>query len=348
MSSAALEVQTAIFAILDADVTLSALVTGVFDDVPESYTDFPYVTLGEDVLTEFDTDGVLGFRVSVTIHCWSQYKGQRETKLVQDAIYQALHHAALSLPSWSNVLTRQVDQTSERDPDGMTRHGVQTLELLVRDIPALLKASNPDLLAFWDYEGITTATLIDRSGNGNDGTITGAVAVPSVIGDGLSFNGNPPISGVATRFVVFDPVVMAADFTVSIWVDDTNETFEDNHTVFADVVNDDSLRLSYRQTDGNVLVGLDVAVAFVAPASAPARGEQHIVLSRAGTVVSVYLNNVLIGTPSFVGVGAVQFTRMGAVTGSNSQNSQSTFDQTRIFGRASTVDEVSTLFREGA
>jgi hypothetical protein len=190
MSSAALEVQTAIFAILDADVTLSALVTGVFDDVPESYTDFPYVTLGEDVLTEFDTDGVLGFRVSLTIHCWSQYKGQRETKLVQDAIYRALHHVSMRLAGYTMILSRQVDQTGERDPDGMTRHGVQTFELLVRSL-SILSPAHPDLTAFYTMDSISGATLFDESPNNNDATITGAVAVAGHIGNALQFSGAP-------------------------------------------------------------------------------------------------------------------------------------------------------------
>jgi hypothetical protein len=148
------------------------------------------VTLGEDVLTEFDTDGVLGFRVSLTIHCWSQYKGQRETKQVQDAIYRALHHAALAVTGYRLVLSRQVDQTSERDPDGMTRHGVQTFELLVRDTtpPAssVLSPLNPNLIAMYTMGNRSGATIFDETANSRDATIVGTCPVTDgKIGDGI-------------------------------------------------------------------------------------------------------------------------------------------------------------------
>lgn len=216
MSSAALEVQTAIFAILDADVTLSALTTGVFDDVPEGYTDFPYVTLGEDVLTELDTDSVLGFRVSVTIHSWSQYRGQKETKQVQDAIYRALHHADMTVNGYDVILSRLVDQTSERDPDGLTRHGVQTFELLLRAPPAssVLSPLNPDLVAMYTMDNVIGSTLFDESPNGVNGVITGATFQAGHIGDSIKLAGGTDkvLFGNAANFGADD------SFAVSMWV----------------------------------------------------------------------------------------------------------------------------------
>lgn len=132
--SAGLEAQKAIFDILSASVPISAAVSGVFDDVAVNYDLFPYITIGEDVLTEWDLDAEGGFSASVTIHTWSRVKGQVETKTIQGLIYTALHRVALTLTTYDCILCRQTEQISSKDPDGLTRHGVQTFALLLREI----------------------------------------------------------------------------------------------------------------------------------------------------------------------------------------------------------------------
>lgn len=80
--------QSAIYSALNGDVVLSGLVVGVYDDVPQpadagESSQFPYVSIGEAVHTEWDTDTSLGDDITITIHTWSRYAGRKEVKEIQ-------------------------------------------------------------------------------------------------------------------------------------------------------------------------------------------------------------------------------------------------------------------------
>lgn len=128
---ASYELQTAIFTLLQADAPLAALVGDrVFDDVPDNQDVFPYVNIGEDTLNQWDNDSDAGFSATVSIHTWSRYKGRKETKQVQGAIYDALHNASLPITGYNAILIQQRSEQSFVDPDGKTRHGVQIFNVL--------------------------------------------------------------------------------------------------------------------------------------------------------------------------------------------------------------------------
>lgn len=127
-------VQTAIFNRLTSGLTPIA----VYDAPPhqldgQPYTQFPFVTMGDDTLTPFDTDTSLGAEVTCTIHIWSRYKGRKETKTIMASIYNLLHRQASAL-SASGV--RFVDCLWEfgeviEEIDGATRHGVCRYRLVL-------------------------------------------------------------------------------------------------------------------------------------------------------------------------------------------------------------------------
>lgn len=124
--------QQAIYDVMTNDAAIIASdVTGVFDDVDEDYDDFPYITIGEDNIVERDTDQTEGYTASITIHIWSREKSQKEVKVLQGLVYTALHRVPLTITGFNCILCRQTDQLSLRDPDGQTRHGVQTYELII-------------------------------------------------------------------------------------------------------------------------------------------------------------------------------------------------------------------------
>jgi hypothetical protein len=125
------ELQESVYTLLANDSQLNALITGVYDEAPQVTTAFPYVTLGDTIHNEFDTDTELGFDCSMTIHTWSRYRGRSETKLIQGAIYTALHRALLSVTGYNLITCEFRDSQSLVDPDGITRHGTQTFRLLL-------------------------------------------------------------------------------------------------------------------------------------------------------------------------------------------------------------------------
>ena len=132
MSSFNIAIQTAIYEKLSADLSYT-----VYDDVPQpgaSGAGFPYVVIGEDVSTFDDTDTELSLIVSITIHSWSRYSGRKEVKIMMDEIYTSLHRANLSQTGYKFITITQESALSQLDPDGETRHGIQTFNLLIEEI----------------------------------------------------------------------------------------------------------------------------------------------------------------------------------------------------------------------
>lgn len=122
--------QKAIYQKLKGSATLTAVVVGVYDDVPQSSDSglasaFPYVTIGDDSSTEWDTDTELGVEVLITIHVWSRAKGRTETKQIQKIVYNLLHRCKLSVKDSVLVGCEYISDESFMDSDGKTRHGVQ-------------------------------------------------------------------------------------------------------------------------------------------------------------------------------------------------------------------------------
>lgn len=123
-------VQKAIYEKLSAD-----LATPVYDDVQQSRSwKDAYITIGEDVFTYADTDTENMCRVSITIHTWARCRGRKEVKEIQDQIYQSLHRAQLVQTGYKFITITQESATSDLDPDGHTRHGVQTFNLLLEEL----------------------------------------------------------------------------------------------------------------------------------------------------------------------------------------------------------------------
>lgn len=127
--------QQALFLTLSGASDLMSLIDAVYDHVPqadrpEDDAKFPFVTIGEVQLNEFDTDDVLGFEAMTTVHVWSRSRGRREVKEVQDVIYDILHRAELAIAGARFVSCDQQYAESFVEPDGLTRHGVQRFRVL--------------------------------------------------------------------------------------------------------------------------------------------------------------------------------------------------------------------------
>ena len=119
---------------------LSDTLVGVYDNVPQpldggAASNFPYITIGEDDFTDWSTDTESGADVTVTIHSWSRYRGRKEIKAIQSAVYGVLHRATLSVNNWYFVSCDFLTSNTLVDPDGLTRHGIQTFRILLDETP---------------------------------------------------------------------------------------------------------------------------------------------------------------------------------------------------------------------
>lgn len=125
-----LAIQTGVYNALIGDSGVMALVTGVYDSVPQTEV-FPYITIGEDTHTGWTTNTTLGMDSQVVVNVWSRDRGRKETKLIQAQIYDALNRANLTYSGYDIINIELLDSTSFLDADGLTRHGVQTFRALI-------------------------------------------------------------------------------------------------------------------------------------------------------------------------------------------------------------------------
>jgi len=131
------QLQVALFNKLNVSA-ITNIVRGVYDHVPQAAdagddSQFPYITIGEARINEFDTDEVLGFDASCVIHVWSRQRGRKQVKQIQDVIYQLLHRANLAIVGYDLITIDQEFAESFVDSDGLTRHGVQQFRVLFQN-----------------------------------------------------------------------------------------------------------------------------------------------------------------------------------------------------------------------
>jgi hypothetical protein len=126
--SAELEIQKAVFNRLNTSLNVP-----VYDNVPDN-AQAPYVVIGDDTLTEYDTFGELGFEATVTIHSWSVYRGRKQVKEIMGSIYDALHRAELTVTGYNLIGCDCEFSETFLESDGVTRHGVQRFRILIREI----------------------------------------------------------------------------------------------------------------------------------------------------------------------------------------------------------------------
>ncbi|MDX3507368.1 DUF3168 domain-containing protein [Streptomyces caniscabiei] len=121
MTTALWPLQLALVQQLRAAAPLTALVTGVFDEVPED-TAHPYVTVGSITETVADGHNQRGLDAQVELHVWSRYPGYREAADILAALDAALDRQALTVSGFKDVSVAHQQHTELRDPDPDIRH----------------------------------------------------------------------------------------------------------------------------------------------------------------------------------------------------------------------------------
>lgn len=119
-----IELQRAIYAKLNADLSVP-----VYDHVPQADdpsddSDYPHVVIGEEDFNAWDTDLTVGYDVTITIHVWSRKRGRTETKQIQQQIYNSLNRATLTVTGYDFISIDFTFADSAMEPDTLTRHGV--------------------------------------------------------------------------------------------------------------------------------------------------------------------------------------------------------------------------------
>ena len=124
--------QEALYSRLNEDSTLGALVTGVFDAVPDD-TALPIAVIGPSTSTDDATKTLDARDYVFNVDVWSNYRGMKETKNIVKQVYSLLHDSALTVAGASMVNLRCEFTTELREDNGVTRHGVMRFRAFITD-----------------------------------------------------------------------------------------------------------------------------------------------------------------------------------------------------------------------
>ncbi|MGA7675133.1 MAG: DUF3168 domain-containing protein [Rhizomicrobium sp.] len=122
MNCASWALQQAVFAALtvsDAVKSVAGDPPRVFDAVPRQAV-FPYIVVGEDGETNWDTATEQGSEHSLAIHVWSRSGGHQEIKLAAEAVRECLDGTSLTLDGHTLIDLRYLSAEFARENDGET------------------------------------------------------------------------------------------------------------------------------------------------------------------------------------------------------------------------------------
>ena len=104
----------------------------IFDNVPQD-TAYPYVVLSNFNVVNRGTKTLDGNGYSIDIDVWSQYRGKKQISEIMERIYELLHDTSYSVSGADMVVSQVRNVITLVENDGITRHGVLTLSLIVYD-----------------------------------------------------------------------------------------------------------------------------------------------------------------------------------------------------------------------
>lgn len=116
MPSAIWPLRAAVYAKLSGDAALSALITGVYDEVPPTGTT-DYITLGPITQVADDEHGTPGADCDVAVNAWTREEGYKRVALIAEAVTAVLHRQPLTVTGWTKVSVAGVSLSEEGDPD---------------------------------------------------------------------------------------------------------------------------------------------------------------------------------------------------------------------------------------
>jgi hypothetical protein len=119
------------YAPLAAELPVFAGVPAVFFDVPQTFNDTqPYVVVYELPMNDASTDNTTDYECVLNIHVWVQERTTAKTGAIQQHIFDALNrYDELAVIGYTVSGIQSEFSTILRDPDGVTKHGVQRFRI---------------------------------------------------------------------------------------------------------------------------------------------------------------------------------------------------------------------------
>ena len=127
-------IQKLIVGLLRADAGVAGIVGGnVFDHRPAATRD-PSITIGPSDAVLEDAECLRLRTETVQVDCWTKTgDATLAARVLADRVAKALHRAEGELDDGALVQMRVLGTRAFRDPDGITGHGVVTVEVEAED-----------------------------------------------------------------------------------------------------------------------------------------------------------------------------------------------------------------------
>ncbi len=123
--------QQGIYGALTADTMLTAIVSGIYDRVPEDAA-YPFLSFGEVEARALPLAGIVAERVTVELEGYSQNGSRSEINTILARVHTLLHDAALTMPpGYALSYLRVSASRASLENDGLTWRGIVTLEAVV-------------------------------------------------------------------------------------------------------------------------------------------------------------------------------------------------------------------------
>jgi len=126
------DLQKAVYGALTGDATLMAAINGVYDFVPQTSA-HPYITIGDDNYEWWGAMQQDGGKYVLQIDTWSRAEGRKEVKDIMNIIAGILHNGSLTVAGNTHISTRLQFQSTIKEADGFTHHGIQTFVVLLHE-----------------------------------------------------------------------------------------------------------------------------------------------------------------------------------------------------------------------
>lgn len=123
--------QKAIYQTLTDDITLMAMITGVFDYVPQDIV-HPYITLGNAEIADWSSKTTNGTAQIVALYVFSRSAGRKQAADIMERIYTLLHQVGIAVSGQTLVMMRFINSEITQEADGLSYKGAMKFRALLQ------------------------------------------------------------------------------------------------------------------------------------------------------------------------------------------------------------------------
>jgi hypothetical protein len=112
---------------------LMSLVNGVFDYPPQGIS-FPFINIGNIIVSDLSSLGSAGNEYQLDIHIWSREAGHKQVADIMEIIYGLLHNGSIAITDKELIIMKFISNSLQLEDDGFTYQGTMRLMVVLSDI----------------------------------------------------------------------------------------------------------------------------------------------------------------------------------------------------------------------